>query len=99
MLRFWGVIALLVLGMVSCGGNVVHRDADSGEELMVVERVDYDSLYKAMDERYNQLCAERVVAFTERDSARRAYLIEANDRACRVFSDSLQRIMAMQDRL
>ncbi len=91
-------IVLLAIGMVSCGGNATQHEAECETALVESESVNFDSLYRAMDERYNQLCAERAEALSERDSARRAELIEANDVSCRAFSDSLQRIMATQDR-
>lgn len=98
MMRRLYTIALLAIGMVSCGDNATQHEAESETALVESESVNYDSLYRAMDERYNQLCAERAEALSERDSARRAELIEANDVSCRAFSDSLKRIMATQDR-
>lgn len=98
MMRLHYLVALMALGLVSCGGNATQHEAECETALVESERVNFDSLYRAMDERYNQLCAERAEALSERDSARRAELIEANDVSCRAFSDSLQRIMATQDR-
>lgn len=98
MMRLHYLVALMALGLVSCGGNVAQHEAALDEVQAESVVVDYDSLYRAMDERYNQLCAERAEALSERDSARRAELIEANDVSCRAFSDSLKRIMATQDR-
>ena len=98
MMRRLYTIVLLAIGMVSCGGNATQHEAECETALVESESVNFDSLYRAMDERYNQLCAERAEALSERDSARRAELIEANDVSCRAFSDSLKRIMAMQDR-
>ncbi|MBO7198411.1 MAG: hypothetical protein J6V26_00070 [Alistipes sp.] len=99
MMRMHYLVALMALGLVSCGGNATQHEAECETALVESESVNYDSLYRAMDVRYNQLCVERVEALAERDSARRARLLEANDMACKSFSDSLQRIMAMQGRL
>ena len=82
--------------LASCGGtaernkeNMTEEAAESAEAIVV----DYDSLFAAMDVRYNALCDERRQAYAERDIERRQALIEANDRACIEFDDSLQRFL------
>ena len=62
------------------------------EELVV----DYDSLLGVMDARYNTLCEERKAVLEERDTERRRALLEANDRACIEFQDSLKWLLQMQ---
>ena len=83
--------------LVSCGGTAERKPAAESvtaesEELVV----DYDSLLGVMDARYNALCEERKVALEERDTERRRALLEANDRACMEFQDSLKWLLQMQ---
>ena len=83
--------------LVSCGGTAERKpDAESvtaeSEELVV----NYDSLLGVMDARYNALCEERKEALNERDGERRRALLEANDRACMEFRDSLEWLLQMQ---
>ena len=83
--------------LASCGGTAERKlDAEGvtaeSEELVV----DYDSLLRAMDARYNALCEERREALEERDAERRKALLEANDRACMEFQDSLKWLLQMQ---
>ena len=98
-MRYILFVAFAVLA--SCGGtaecnkeNVTEVAAESAEAVVV----DYDSLFAAMDVRYNALCAERRQAYAERDAERRRELIEANDRACHEFDDSLQRFIKEYNR-
>ena len=93
--RYIAFVALALL--VSCGGTVERKHAAEGvtaesEEFVV----DYDSLLRAMDARYNALCEERREALEERDTERRRALLEANDRACMEFQDSLKWLLQMQ---
>ena len=83
--------------LASCGGTAERKHAAEGvtaegEELVV----DYDSLLRVMDARYIALCEERKVALEERDTERRRALLEANDRACMEFQDSLKWLLQMQ---
>ena len=83
--------------LASCGGtaerkHVAERVTAESEELVV----DYDSLLRVMDARYNALCEERKVALEERDTERRRALLEANDRACMEFQDSLKWLLQMR---
>lgn len=83
--------------LASCGGTAERKHAAErvtaeSEELVV----DYDSLLRVMDARYNALCEERKVALEERDAERRKALLEANDRACMEFQDSLKWLLQMQ---
>lgn len=92
-IRYIPFIALAAL--TSCGGAAQGEtsEAEQRVEEVVVNR---DSLLRVMDVRYNTLCAERKVAFEERDAERRLELIEANDRACAEFRDSLERVLQMR---
>ena len=91
-------IACVALALLaSCGGTAERKHAAEGvtaesEEVVV----DYDSLLGVMDARYNALCEERKVALEERDTERRRALLEANDRACMEFQDSLKWLLQMQ---
>lgn len=83
--------------LASCGGTAERKpDAESvtaeGEEVVI----NYDSLLRVMDARYNALCEERKKALEERDTERRRTLLEANDRACMEFQDSLEWLLQMQ---
>lgn len=93
--RYIAFVALALLA--SCGGTAERKPAAEsvtaeGEELVV----DYDSLLGVMDARYNALCEERKKALEERDTERRRALLEANDRACMEFRDSLEWLLQMQ---
>lgn len=93
--RYIAFVAVALLA--SCGGTAERKHAAEGvtaesEELVV----DYDSLLRVMDARYNALCEERKVALEERDAERRKALLEANDRACIEFQDSLKWLLQMQ---
>jgi hypothetical protein len=93
--RYIAFVALALLA--SCGGTAERKHAAEGvtaesEELVV----DYDSLLRVIDARYNALCEERKEALEERDIERRRALLEANDRACMEFQDSLKWLLQMQ---
>ena len=93
--RYIAFVAVALLA--SCGGTAERKHAAErvtaeGEELVV----DYDSLLRVMDARYNALCEERKKALEERDAERRRVLLEANDRACMEFQDSLKWLLQMQ---
>lgn len=93
--RYIAFVALALLA--SCGGTAERKHAAErvmaeSEELVV----DYDSLLRVMDARYNALCEERKVALEERDAERRRAHLEANDRACMEFQDSLKWLLQMQ---
>ena len=93
-IRYIPLIALAAL--TSCGGAAQGEASEADIEQRVEEVVvNYDSLLRVMDVRYNALCAERKVAFEERDAERRLELIEANDRACAEFQDSLEQVLQM----
>ncbi len=93
--RYIPIIALAALA--SCGGAAQSetREAEVKQRAQEVV-VNRDSLLRVMDVRYNTLCAERKAAFEECDAQRRAELIEANDRACAEFQDSLEWLMQVQ---
>lgn len=93
--RYIAFVAVALLA--SCGGTAERKHVAEGvtaesEELVV----DYDSLLRVMDARYNALCEERKKALNERDGERRRVLLEANDRACMEFRDSLEWLLQMQ---
>ena len=93
--RYIAFVAVAILA--SCGGTAERKhDAErvtaESEELVV----NYDSLLRVMDARYNALCEERREALEERDTERRWALLEANDRACMEFQDSLKWLLQMQ---
>ena len=93
--RYIAFVAVALLA--SCGGTAERKHAAEGvtaesEELVV----DCDSLLGGMDARYNALCEERREALEERDMERRRALLEANDRACMEFRDSLEWLLQMQ---
>jgi hypothetical protein len=93
--RYIAFVALALLA--SCGGTAERKHDAEGvtaesEELVV----NYDSLLRVMDARYNALCEERREALNERDAERRRVLLEANDRACMEFRDSLKWLLQMQ---
>lgn len=79
------LIASLIL-FVGCAGNGVPTPA---EEVVAEEVINVDSLLEVMDARYNQLCAERKAAYSERDAELRQELLERNDAACKALDDSL----------
>lgn len=92
--RYIAFVAMALLA--SCGGTAERKHAAESvttecEEVVV----DYDSLLGVMDARYNALCEERKVALEERDMERRRALLEANDRACMEFQDSLKWLLQM----
>lgn len=93
--RYIAYVAVALLA--SCGGTAERKHVAEGvtaesEELVV----DCDSLLRVMDARYNALCEERREALEERDAERRKALLEANDRACMEFQDSLKWLLQMQ---
>lgn len=93
--RYIAFVALALL--TSCGGTAERKpDAErvtaESEEFVV----DYDSLLEVMDARYNALCEERREALEERNAEHRRALLEANDRACMEFRDSLKWLLQMQ---
>ena len=82
----------LALATVACNTTPQHtaeENTESSSTNIAEEVVDRDSLIAVLDTRYNQLCEERKRAYNEVDSARRATLLEANDRASQELSDSL----------
>ena len=93
--RYIAFVAVALLA--SCGGTAERKHAAEGVTAESEEFVaDYDSLLRVMDARYNALCEERKVALEERDAERRKALLEANDRACIEFQDSLKWLLQMQ---
>ena len=87
--------ALLIttlLSVVGCGGRMTTTTAVAHEEI-----VNVDSLLEVMDARYNQLCAERKVAYSERDPELRREFLERNDAACKDLDDSLKWAMSLKE--
>lgn len=91
MRRALSLIALVFV--VGCGGRGANRVEIAAEEV-----VNVDSLLVVMAERYDELCAERKVAYRERDPERRRELLERNDAACKALEDSLRWVMEHRDR-
>lgn len=89
------VASALFVVLASCGGTAESKPA-AESVTAEQEAVNYDSLLMVMDARYNALCEERSEALNERDAERRQVLLEANDRACMEFQDSLERLLQMQ---
>lgn len=92
------IAVLLMLCLASCGEAQQRNTSTRGEVVEELPYINFDSLYGVMDEQYNRLCDERSVALGERNVERREQLLEANDRACAEFRDSLQRIIAEEQR-
>lgn len=92
------IAVLLMLCLASCGEAQQRNTSTRGEVVEELPYINFDSLYGVMDERYNMLCDERSAALGERNVERREQLLEANDRACAEFRDSLQRIIAEEQR-
>ena len=88
MLRTLAIASLLLVGC--CGGAAPSADAEEHVEERVIN---VDSLLAVMDVRYNQLCAERKAAYSERDPELRRELLERNDAACKALDDSLRWVM------
>lgn len=80
--------SLLVAG---CGGSGAATECVVAEE-----RVNVDSLLDVMEVRYNQLCAERKAAYSERNPEIREELLERNDARCRALDDSLRWVMSLR---
>lgn len=91
------IVLLHFVALISCGGTAENKSAAESVTAESEEAVvDIDSLLGVMDARYNALCEERRVALNERDAERRRTLLEANDRACMEFQDSLEWLLQMQ---
>ncbi len=82
--------------LASCGGTAERKSAKENITAEHEVEVNYDSLLVVMDARYNALCEERRVALDERDTMHRRALLEANDRACAEFQDSLTWLLQMK---
>lgn len=92
------IAVILTLCLASCGEAQQRNTSTRGEVVEELPYINFDSLYGVMDERYNMLCDERAAALGERNVERREQLLETNDRACAEFRDSLQRIIAEEQR-
>ena len=92
------IAVLLMLCLASCGEAQQRNTTTGGEVVEELQYINFDSLYGVMDEQYNRLCDERAAALGERNVERREQLLEANDRACAGLRDSLQRIIAEEQR-
>lgn len=95
-IRYYIVLLHFVV-LISCGGTAESKSTAEGVTAESEEAVvNIDSMLGVMDVRYNALCEERRVALNERDAERRKALLEANDRACMEFQDSLEWLLQMQ---
>ena len=88
------LLALSLLA-VGCGGSGSTSATAAVDDTSYVDMVDEDSggadsLLNVMEVRYNQLCAERKMAYSERDPKLRRELLERNDAACKALEDSLR---------
>ena len=93
--------ALLISSLIfvaGCGGRGATATTNM-EEVVVEEAVNTDSLLNVMEVRYNQLCAERKVAYSERDHELRRELLERNDAACKALDDSLRWVIDFKRRV
>lgn len=94
-IRYTSLITLVVLA--SCGGTTERKPTAESVAVECEEVViNYDSMLRVMEVRYDALCDQRREAFDERDAVRRAELLEANDKACTEFQDSLEWLMQVQ---
>lgn len=84
------LIPSLLLSL-ACGSSAAT--AEVAEE----EIVNVDSLLDVMAERYDRLCAERKIAYSEGDLEVRRQLLEQNDRECRALQDSLGWVMSYRE--
>lgn len=89
-----GVASLLT--MVACGGGVKSSHITTPDTSATVEPIDYDSVYRRLDERYNALAEERSAALEEPDADIRRQRLEANDSASEAFRVELQRTLAAE---
>lgn len=93
--RYIAFVALALLA--SCGGTAERKTTAESVAVECEEVViNYDSMLRVMEVRYDALCDQRREAFDERDAVRRAELLEANDKACTEFQDSLEWLMQVQ---
>lgn len=100
------VLCVLLLA-IACGGSsssVEIEPAPSDADALLCDSVartaalaQCDSAIKAMQVRYDRLCAERREAYAITDSALRSEHLERNDVACRELSDSLQRVITRRE--
>ena len=86
-------LLIALLFVVGCGGSGVTTAA---EEVVEESVLNADSLLVVMDVRYNQLCAERKVAYSERNPELRRELLERNDAASKALDDSLRWVMSLK---
>lgn len=81
--------SLLVAG---CGGSGATTECVVAPQ----KSLNVDSLLGVMEVRYNQLCAERKAAYSERNPEIREKLLERNDARCRALDDSLRWVMSLR---
>lgn len=86
---------LLILSLLlTLGCSSSATPTETTEEV----KVNVDSLLGVMAERYDRLCAERKIAYSEGDPRVRQQLLEQNDRECRALQDSLEWVMSYRDK-
>ena len=88
-------LSLLAVGCGGSGSTSATEATAAVDDISYVDIVEEegggaDSLLNVMEVRYNQLCAERKMAYSERDPKLRRELLERNDVACKALEDSLR---------
>lgn len=89
---------LLIASLLFALGCTGSGTPIAAEEVVGESVLNVDSLLVVMDVRYNQLCAERKAAYSERNPELRRELLERNDAACKALDDSLRRVISIRDR-
>lgn len=101
--RFLLVASLLAVG---CGGSgntstagtmTTIAEITPSADVVAEGGSETDMLLEAMAQRYDELCAERKAAYSERDPELRRELLERNDVACRALDDSLKWVMSLKE--
>ncbi len=87
---------LLIASLLFALGCTGSGTPIAAEEVVEESVLNVDSLLVVMDVRYNQLCAERKAAYSERNPELRRELLERNDAASKALDDSLRWVMSLK---
>ena len=87
------LLSIALILSVGCGNRGTTTVETTAEEV-----VNVDSLLDVMAVRYDRLCAERKMAYSERNPERRRELLECNDAACKALDDSLRWVREYRER-